>query len=65
MTYAAKHPAAFINVIVEDGTKDEAIEWLQRTWDELQNLRIALVKLGFTIDQIDAMMKDGTLGKVF
>jgi hypothetical protein len=34
VTYQAKHPAAFINVIAEDGTKAEAVEWLQRTWDE-------------------------------
>jgi prefoldin subunit 5 len=28
--------AAFINAIAEEGTKDEAVEWLQKTWDELQ-----------------------------
>ena len=39
MTYQAKYPAAFINVIHEEGTKAEAVEWLQRTWDELQDLR--------------------------
>lgn len=37
--YQAKHPAAFINNIADEGTKAEAIEWLQRTWDELQALR--------------------------
>jgi hypothetical protein len=37
--YRAKHPAAFINVIAEEGTKAEAVEWLQRTWDELCDLR--------------------------
>lgn len=39
MTYQAKHPAAFINVIADEGDKAEALEWLQRTWDELQDLR--------------------------
>jgi hypothetical protein len=28
-------PAAFINAIAEEGTKAEAIEWLQKTWNEL------------------------------
>ena len=28
-------PAAFINSIAEEGTKEEAIVWLQRTWNEL------------------------------
>ena len=27
-------PAAFINAIAEEGTKAEAIEWLQKTWNE-------------------------------
>lgn len=30
-----KHPAAFINNIAEEGTKEEAITFLQRTWDDL------------------------------
>jgi hypothetical protein len=38
MTYTAKHPAAFINALSE-GPKADVIEWLQRTWDELQDLR--------------------------
>jgi len=28
-------PAAFINAIAEEGTKAEAVEWLQKTWNEL------------------------------
>jgi len=27
-------PAAFINAIAEEGTKAEAVEWLQKTWNE-------------------------------
>lgn len=27
--------AAFINAITEEGTKAEAVEWLQKTWNEL------------------------------
>src|SRR5690348_10626363 len=33
--YQARHPAAFINSIADEGTKAEAVEWLQRTWDDL------------------------------
>ena len=30
-----RSPAAFINAIAgEEGTKKEAVEWLQKTWDE-------------------------------
>jgi hypothetical protein len=31
--------AAFINAIAEEGTKAEAIEWLQKEWDENCHLR--------------------------
>lgn len=27
--------ASFINAIAEEGTKAEAVEWLQKTWNEL------------------------------
>ncbi len=30
----AQHPAAFINNIADEGTKSEAVEWLQKTWDD-------------------------------
>jgi hypothetical protein len=33
--YHAKNNAAFINAIHEEGTKAEAVEYLQRTYDEL------------------------------
>ncbi len=32
---APHSPAAFINAIAEEGTKAEAVEWLQKTWNEL------------------------------
>ena len=35
----AKHPAAFINAIAEGRNFDEAIKYLQETWDELQDLK--------------------------
>ena len=34
--------AAFINAIAEEGTKAEAIEWLQKQWNETCALRAAL-----------------------
>lgn len=61
----AKHPAAFINVIAASGDKNEAVTWLQDTWDDLQNLRLALIKLGFTRAQVEKMQHEGTIGKVF
>ena len=33
-SYQAKHPAAFINQVAEGRHFSEAIEWLQRTWDD-------------------------------
>lgn len=38
-------PAAFINAIAEEGTKDEAIAWLQKQWNETCALRNALRKI--------------------
>lgn len=35
-------PAAFINAIAEEGTKADAIEFLQREWNEARALRAAL-----------------------
>lgn len=35
-------PAAFINNIAEEGTKEEAIEWLQKQWNETCYLRSLL-----------------------
>jgi len=40
MTYP-RVPAAFINAIAEEGTKDEAVTWLQKQWDETCALRKA------------------------
>jgi Holliday junction resolvasome RuvABC DNA-binding subunit len=59
------HPAAFINVIAEEGTKEDAVQHLQQTWNNLMNLHIALVGLGFTKAQINKMQNEGILGKVF
>lgn len=55
----ARYPAAFINCIVDEGNKDEAVYWLQVTWDELCALRSALVKFGYTNEQIAYMIEKG------
>lgn len=38
------HHAAFINAIAEEGTKAEAVEWLQKIWNELCELKKAPVR---------------------
>lgn len=66
MRKVAPHcPAAFINCIADEGDKYEAIRWLQTTWNELSTLRRAVIKLGFTTEQVDSMMTEGTLGPIF
>lgn len=60
-----QHPAAFINNIGEEGSFAEAMTYLQRTWDDLVNLKLALVKLGFSPKQISEMQDNATLGRVF
>jgi hypothetical protein len=43
--YQAKYPAAFINALAESGSRDELIQFLQKTWDELCDLRKVLLEL--------------------
>lgn len=45
MTEYPHSPAAFINAIADEGTKAEAIEWLQKTWNELVYIRKEVAKL--------------------
>lgn len=46
MTDYPRRNAAFINAIAEEGTKAEAVEWLQKTWDELCAVREAAATVG-------------------
>ena len=51
---AGDHPhvrAAFINAIAEEGTKAEAVEYLQKTWNENCELRKQLVSMQGTLGQ--------------
>lgn len=43
--YKAKYPAAFINALAESGSRDELIQYLQQTWDELCDLRKVILDL--------------------
>ena len=43
--YMKHHPAAFINAIAEEGTKAEAIKYLQETWNELCDLKEILTEI--------------------
>lgn len=45
ITKYPRQPAAFINVIAEEGTKEEAVQFLQETWDELCFVRQQLCNL--------------------
>jgi hypothetical protein len=53
MTYKAKHPAAFINVIHEEGTKEDAVLWLQKIWDEYMELDIRITKVEELVRSLD------------
>jgi NTP pyrophosphatase (non-canonical NTP hydrolase) len=53
MTDYPRRNAAFINAIAEEGTKAEAVEWLQKTWDELCAVRAANDN-GITIGALQA-----------
>lgn len=38
-------PAAFINAIAEEGTKQEAVEWLQKLWNQNCALRAKIKQM--------------------
>ena len=42
----SKYPAAFINTIADSGSKEEAIDWLQRTHEDNMRLRAVLKEIG-------------------
>jgi hypothetical protein len=50
--FMAKHPAAFINAIADEGTKAEAIQYLQETWDELCDANLKIKKLEAEIESL-------------
>jgi len=45
MSKAPHHQAAFINAITEEGTKSEAVRYLQETWNELCEARARIREL--------------------
>jgi len=45
MTKYPHSPAAFINTIASSGSKEEAVKYLQETWNEVVHLRRQLQAL--------------------
>jgi len=71
MGKAPHRPAAFINVIAEDGTKEEAIKYLQETWNDYMQERDYVGRLKHSLrvhilrfkpetshEEIDTLIKD-------
>jgi hypothetical protein len=53
-------PAAFINAIAEKGTKDDAVQCLQKTWIELSEARAEIKRLNAGLNLIaEAGMTQG------
>lgn len=49
-------PASFINAIREEGTKDEACDWLQRQWNEICALREELAASEAQVTELNALL---------
>lgn len=68
MSELPHYPAAFINAISEEGTKGEAVDWLQKTWNELQHLKaqresreLALIRAA--LDRVVEYLEGSTFGE--
>lgn len=66
---ATHHPAAFINAIAEEGSKAEAVSFLQKTWNEnceleakLRRYRSAMENVCFELEE-DFDTVDGSDGQ--
>lgn len=59
MSYTPKHNAAFINAIADEGTKEEAIEWLQKTWDDYVDLKKEVESMEKSINWLTALESAG------
>lgn len=57
MTNYPRVPAAFINVIAEGGTKQEAVEYLQSTWNEVCFLKEKILELEFANKQYEFIVE--------
>jgi hypothetical protein len=51
-------PAAFINALAEEGTKEQCIEWLQKIWNELCYKEKQLEKLSEVLELFDYEIED-------
>jgi hypothetical protein len=57
MSTAPHCPAAFINAIHDDGTKEEAVKFLQETWNELVQARTELRRMGTLLKRCATVME--------
>jgi hypothetical protein len=53
----ARHPSAFINVIAQGRHFSEALYWLQDTWDELQDERIAHKETRERLERVFSLLR--------
>ena len=49
--------AAFINAIADEGTKDEAVQFLQETWNELCEARDEITALRARLAEVESALK--------
>jgi hypothetical protein len=49
---SAKHPAAWINAVAEGRDVDEALMYLQQTWDQLCDANANVMELTETVNSI-------------
>lgn len=56
-TDAPHFPAAFINAIAEEGTKTEAVEWLQKIWNERCQFQRDLAAANERADNLNTRME--------
>ena len=55
MSEAPHVPAAFINALAEEGTKAEAIKYLQEQWNENCHLRAEVDRLSSRLNFLEAL----------
>ena len=53
----ARHPAAFINAIADEGSKAEAVKYLQEIWDDLCEAQKRIKALE---ERLELTYSDGT-----
>ena len=57
-TEAPHVPAAFVNAIAEEGTKAEAVGWLQKQWNENCQQRSRIARLESDLNECREYLED-------